>query len=84
MSVSDIPWNPLGLANHFPGRPDLYQQDLQPSAAFPSHEISHLSDPVYTNRTPRYNMNTLSPDEMKRFQELSNEFEADVQVSDGY
>jgi hypothetical protein len=83
MSVSDISWNSLGLSNHFPGRQDLYQQDLQPSAAFLSHEISHLSNPVYTNRTSRYNMNTLSPDEMKRFQELSNEFEADVQVSDG-
>ncbi|KAH3375321.1 hypothetical protein KXV52_008553 [Aspergillus fumigatus] len=28
-------------------------------------------------------MNTLSPDEMKRFQELSNEFEADVQCRKG-
>lgn len=83
MSLSDLSWNPLGLSNHFPGRQDLYQQDLQPSVAFLSHEFSHLSDSFYTKRTPRFNMNTLSPDEMKRFQELSNEFEADVQVSDG-
>jgi ubiquitin thioesterase protein OTUB1 len=28
------------------------------------------------------NMNTLSPDEMQRFQKLSNEFEPDVPVGD--
>ena len=68
-----------------------YQQpNLLPPVSFlthnlPRHHHHHQSpNPVNHQTTittnPAFTMNTLSTDEMERFQKLSNEFEADVQV----
>lgn len=83
MSLSNLPWSHFGPYHPFPEKQkfnNYYQAALSSSgflplglsisAAFaPGSDISH---PV--------NMNTLSVDEMERFQKLSNEFEPGVQV----
>ncbi|KAL5358147.1 cysteine proteinase [Aspergillus floccosus] len=81
MSLSDISWNHLHLLNQFPARPDstadLYSAPAR-TAAFINHDFSRLSS-AYSNHRSHFNMNTLSTEEMERFQKLSNEFEPDIQ-----
>lgn len=83
MSLSDISWNHLHLLNQFPARPDstadLYSAPAR-TAAFINHDFSRLSS-AYSNHRSHFNMNTLSTEEMERFQKLSNEFEPEIQAS---
>ncbi|KAL2853939.1 peptidase C65 Otubain-domain-containing protein [Aspergillus pseudoustus] len=78
MSLSDIHRNQFDPLNHFHPREELvlgfYSQPL-PSAAFVNHGVPQLSSALYT---PAYNMNALSPEEMERYQELSNKFEPEL------
>ncbi|KAL2801794.1 peptidase C65 Otubain-domain-containing protein [Aspergillus granulosus] len=78
MSLSDIPRNHFDPLNHFHPREDFvsgfYSQPLH-SPAFINHSISQLSSALYT---PAYSMNVLSPEEMERYQELSNKFEPEL------
>ncbi|KAL2868441.1 OTU family ubiquitin thioesterase [Aspergillus lucknowensis] len=82
MSLSDIHRNHFDPLNHFHPReepgPGFYSQHL-PSTAFVTHGISQLSSALYAHQTPPiFNMNPLSPEEMERYQELSNKFEPDL------
>ncbi|KAJ5549016.1 hypothetical protein N7513_006250 [Penicillium frequentans] len=79
MSVSTIPWNHFGPHHFYPEKQkaNSYYQNILPSTFLPPRGHSR---PVYpgSNMSHSSNMNALSPDEMERFQKLSNEFEADV------
>lgn len=80
MSLADVPCNQFNIYNHFPDTQDLpltYHQ-LSPLFAF-SHGASQLSSALHRTYTPP-DMAALSPEELERFQKLSNEFEPDVQV----
>jgi ubiquitin thioesterase protein OTUB1 len=81
MSVSTIPWNHFGPHHFFleKQKANSYYQNTLPSAHLPA--LGH-SRPIYSgsNMSHSSNMNALSPDEMERFQKLSNEFEPDVPV----
>ena len=81
MSVADIPWNHFNPYNHFPDRQNFPSHPYQstPPFVFLSHGLSQLSNPYHNNYSP-LNMAALSPEELERFQKLSNEFEPDVQV----
>lgn len=75
MSLADLPWNHF---NPYHGLPDT--QDFAscyppcaPPFAFFSHGVSQLSSAFHA-----VDMAALSPDELERFQKLSNEFEPDV------
>ena len=84
MSLSKIPWNHFGPHHPFPERQkfaSFYRDTLAPSLLPPlSLSTSAAFNPSPSNMSNPANMNTLSPDEMERFQKLSNEFEPDVQV----
>ncbi|KAL2831186.1 peptidase C65 Otubain-domain-containing protein [Aspergillus cavernicola] len=83
MSLSDLPRNHFDPLNHFPPReepalPDFYSQLLSPPA-FIGHGISQLSSALCAHHpTSIFNMNALSPEEMERYQELSNKFEPEL------
>ncbi|KAJ5885158.1 Ovarian tumor otubain [Penicillium taxi] len=75
MSLSNRPWNHFSPHYSFPEKHkfDVYYRE----AIALSPALLPLGDtPVMSNSA---NMNALSPDEMERFQKLSNEFEPDVQ-----
>ncbi|RAL10605.1 OTU family ubiquitin thioesterase [Aspergillus homomorphus CBS 101889] len=88
MSLSGISWNhhhyyPIDI-NQFPTRQDSAPGFYPPephSAAFFNHGVAPLSAPIYPSNQFQhsFNMNTLSTDEMEKFQKLSNEFHANVQ-----
>lgn len=84
MYLSDIPWYQLGSYSHFPYReyssPRFHRSTGSPAvllAPRPPQFSNYLSrtDPELAVMEP------LSPDEMERFQKLSNEYEPDIQVS---
>ncbi|KAL4922228.1 peptidase C65 Otubain-domain-containing protein [Aspergillus aurantiobrunneus] len=81
MFLSDIPRNHFDPLNHFPSReeqfPGYFPQSL-PSPAFLSHGISQLSNALYAHNPAILNMNALSPEEMERYQELSNKYEPEL------
>ncbi|KAE8321511.1 peptidase C65 Otubain-domain-containing protein [Aspergillus sergii] len=84
MSLADVPWNHPGPLNHpLPARQgsttNLYHHRSPHSSAFCNSGYSHLPSPVYPGNSSFFNMNTLSTEEMERFQKLSNEFEPDIQ-----
>ncbi|KAE8410900.1 peptidase C65 Otubain-domain-containing protein [Aspergillus pseudocaelatus] len=84
MSLADIPWNHPGPLNHpLPARQgsatNLYHHHSPHSSAFLNPGYSQLPSAVYPGRSSFFNMNTLSTEEMERFQKLSNEFEPDIQ-----
>lgn len=74
MSLANVPHNQFDFYNRFPDGQDLtvspYQLSTTPFDFL--HGVSHLSSAL--------DMAALSPDELERFQKLSNEFEPDVQV----
>ncbi|KAJ5624538.1 cysteine proteinase [Penicillium lagena] len=72
MSLSELPWSPIG-----PHHPFVDKQKVA-SLYRNSFFASQLSVPPFV-APPFVNMNPLSPEEMERFQKLSNEFEPDVQ-----
>ena len=85
MSLADVPWNHPGPLNHpLPARQgsttNLYHHHSPHSSAFCNSGYSHLPSAVYPGNSSFFNMNTLSTEEMERFQKLSNEFEPDIQV----
>lgn len=91
MSLSDIPFaHFLPPYNHyFPDCHDLSAADSiyhDPTFSSPvpvlSHGVSSHFSASVKNRSAKsaFTMNTLSTEEMERFQKLSNEFEPDVQV----
>lgn len=82
MSLADVPWNHPGLLNHsLPARQgptaDFYHYSPHPSTFF--HPGYYQPSAVYPSNATFFNMNTLSTEEMERFQKLSNEFEPDIQ-----
>ena len=86
MSLADVPWNHPGPLNHpLPARQgsatNLYYHHSPHSSAFSNSGYSQLPSAVYPGNSSFFNMNTLSTEEMERFQKLSNEFEPDIQVS---
>ena len=84
MSLSDLPRSHFDPLNHYPLREEQYPGYFPPSdapAAFLSHEITQLSNALYGHRPAFFNMNPLSPEEMERFQELSNKYEPELPVS---
>lgn len=76
MSLADVPWNHFNPYNHFPDRQHFHSA---PPFAFIPHELTDLSNTYHHNYSP-LEMAALSPEELERFQKLSNEFEPDVQV----
>ena len=93
MSLSDVPFAhflPYNHSHYFPDYHDLsaansIYQDPTFHSATPvlSHGVSsHFSTSVKNRSAAKsaFKMNTLSTEEMERFQKLSNEFEPDVQV----
>ncbi|KAJ5594284.1 uncharacterized protein N7459_000492 [Penicillium hispanicum] len=85
MSLSEPHWNYLGPHHPFLERQKLasFQRDaLSPSSFLPPLGLSisaAFASPGSSNMSNSTNMNALSPEEMERFQRLSNEFEPDVQ-----
>ncbi|KAL4783045.1 peptidase C65 Otubain-domain-containing protein [Aspergillus varians] len=81
MSLSDLPRNHFDPLNHFPPREEhlagYFPQSL-PSPTFLSHGISQLSNAFYAHHPALFNMNALSPEEMERYQELSNKYEPEL------
>lgn len=87
MSLSKLPWNHFGPHHPFPEKQKFhgcYQDVLAPPAFLRplGLSISAAFAPGPSAMSNSSNMNTLSPDEMQRFQKLSNEFEPDVPVGD--
>lgn len=84
MSLSKPHWNHFGPHHPFPEKQKFDSFYHVPSTLLPplglSISAAFAPGPNVNNST---NMNTLSADEMERFQKLSNEFQPDVQVSDG-
>ena len=79
MSVADVPWNQFNPYTHFPDRQHFPSHLYQSTPiTFVSHGPSQPST-THHKRAPQ-NMAALSPEELERFQKLSNEFEPDVQV----
>ena len=82
MSVAGVPWNQFNPHSHFPDeqtyQPFVYQQPT-PSPSVASG-ASQSPGPRY-NRYASFNMAALSPDELERFQKLSNEYRPDLPVS---
>ncbi|KAL4791797.1 peptidase C65 Otubain-domain-containing protein [Aspergillus venezuelensis] len=79
MSLSDLPRNHFDPLNHFPQRQDqfagYYAQPPISTSAFINHGL-----PLYAQHPPPvFNMNTLSNEEMERFQQLSNSYQPDIQ-----
>lgn len=81
MSLADVPWNQFNPYNHFPDGQDFPYNiyHLTPPFAFLSHGLSDPSDTHHNSYAP-LDMAALSPEELERFQKLSNEFEPDAQV----
>lgn len=86
MSFSDLPRRhfyptshySLGTG-HFPG---YFHQPL-PASAFINHELSQLQSAIYAHNAHNqasFNMSGISPDEMERYQELSNKYEPELSV----
>lgn len=69
MSLAGLPWSHF---NSFPDSPHFPIPYPSASLAFLSHGVSQLSSSL--------DMAALSPEELERFQKLSNEFEPDVPV----
>ncbi|KAJ6031493.1 Ovarian tumor otubain [Penicillium herquei] len=83
MSLSKIPWNHFGPHNHFPDKQkftSFYRDSLVAPALLPPLGLSlpAVFTPVSTMSNST-NMNALSPDEMERFQKLSNNYEPEIQ-----
>jgi hypothetical protein len=87
MSLSKLSWSHIGPHHPFPEKQKFhgcYQDALDPSAFLRPLGLSISAafapgPPAMSNSS---NMNALSPDEMQRFQKLSNEFQPDVPVGD--
>lgn len=83
MSLSKLPWSHFGPHHPFPEKQKFngYYQDALSSTLLPplgfSLSAAFTPAPTMSNSA---NMNALSPDEMERFQKLSNNYEPDVQV----
>lgn len=83
MSLSNLPWSHFGPYRPFPEKQkfnNYYQDALSSSGLLPlglsiSAAFAHDSDISHP-----VNMNTFSVDQMERFQQLSNEYEPEVQV----
>lgn len=74
MSLSKPTWNHFGSHQPFPEKQNLanlYRDALSSSILAPAFSLSAFSP---------FTMNALSPDEMERFQRLSNNYQPDVQV----
>jgi ubiquitin thioesterase protein OTUB1 len=87
MSLSKLSWNHFGPHHPFPEKQKFhgcYQDALAPPDFLRplGLSISAAFAPGPSTMSNSSNMNTLSPDEMQRFQKLSNEFEPDVPVGD--
>lgn len=83
MSLADVPWNHFNIYNHNHNFPDSHHLPLSPylhPASFAFSHAAQRSSALHRNYAP-LDMAALSPDELERFQKLSNEFEPDVQVS---
>lgn len=85
MSLSKSPWNHFGPHHPFPEKQkfDSFYRDALSLSFFPPLGLSISTDfvpPGSSSMSNSANMNALSPDEMERFQKLSNEFEPDVQA----
>ncbi|KAE8374399.1 peptidase C65 Otubain-domain-containing protein [Aspergillus bertholletiae] len=82
MSLADVPWNHPGPLNHpLPARQGSttnFYYNSPHSSAFFNPGYSNPPSAVYSGNSA-FNMNTLSTEEMERFQKLSNEFEPDIQ-----
>lgn len=77
MSLADLPWNHFNPYHH--RFPDSHHfASFYPPSAPPFDFFSH-GVPQLSNASHPIDMATLSPDELERFQKLSNEFEPDVQ-----
>ncbi|KAE8354235.1 ubiquitin thiolesterase [Aspergillus coremiiformis] len=78
MSLVDISWNHPGPLNYplpaSQGSTTHFYHHFPPSSAF--LYPGYITSAVYP---AFFNMNTLSTEEMERFQKLSNEFEPDIQ-----
>ncbi|KAJ5336529.1 Ovarian tumor otubain [Penicillium brevicompactum] len=73
MSLSKPTWNHFGSHQPFPEKQNLanlYRDALSSSILTPAFSLSAFSP---------FTMNALSPDEMERFQRLSNNYQPDVQ-----
>lgn len=81
MSLSK-PWSHFGPHHPFPEKQKLngyYQDALSPTLLPPlGFSVSTAFTPPDMSNSA--NMNALSPEEMERFQKLSNNYEPDVQV----
>lgn len=83
MSLSKLPWSYFGPHHSFLEKQKFegyYQDALSSTLLSPlGFSLSAAFTPGLDMSNPA-NMNALSPDEMERFQKLSNEFEPDVKV----
>ncbi|OJJ43460.1 hypothetical protein ASPZODRAFT_154642 [Penicilliopsis zonata CBS 506.65] len=83
MPVSDIPFAHFGPYSYTPDRhyfPSTGQPQFAAPFSFLTHSIPQITLAFQQGRaSSAYNMAALSPDEMERFQQLSNNFEPNVQ-----
>ncbi|KAL4805524.1 peptidase C65 Otubain-domain-containing protein [Aspergillus unguis] len=81
MSLSDLPRNHLYPLDQYQPRKDYFtgyfHQPLASSAFF-GHQTSQPSSTIYTHTPEFFNMSALSPEEMERYQELSNRYEPEL------
>ncbi|KAL3471308.1 peptidase C65 Otubain-domain-containing protein [Aspergillus californicus] len=83
MFLSDLPRSHFHPLSHFPPREEpilnFFPQLLLSQPAFFTNGISQLSHTFYAHHPDSiYNMNALSPEEMERYQKLSNKFEPEL------
>ncbi|KAJ5692386.1 Ovarian tumor otubain [Penicillium macrosclerotiorum] len=84
MSLSKLPWSHFGPHHPFLEKQKFvgfYRDAPAPAALLPPPglAIPAAFDLPGTRNMSNLNLNTLSPDEMERFQKLSNEFQPEVQ-----
>ncbi|PYH44914.1 OTU family ubiquitin thioesterase [Aspergillus saccharolyticus JOP 1030-1] len=85
MSLTGVSWNHYYSINRLPTRQEsvsgLFSRHPQSPAFYNQSGVAFHSGPLYHSEYANcsFNMNTLSTEEMEKFQELSNEFQANVE-----